>query len=30
LDIFLLLSKKDATNLGFIDTKFFVTVKYYH
>lgn len=30
LDILLLLSKKDATNLGFIDAKFFVAVKYYH
>lgn len=29
LDIILLLSKKDATSLGFIDVKFFVSAKYY-
>jgi hypothetical protein len=29
LDILLLISKKDALDLGFLDLKFFVSVKYY-
>ena len=29
LDILLLLTKKDALDLGFLDLKFFVSVKYY-